>query len=250
MSRSARTWLFLAAAGVLVVPFGFALAGLPGAHHELGRSADIIVHHGVQLRRANNVVIATAFDFRGFDTLFEEFMIFVAAVGAAVLLRTLRHDPAEGSTQEVEDRLGRDTSALLGTMGMFVPVTVVLGIYVVAHGHLSPGGGFQGGVILAGALVFFYVVGQRDLVDRMSPVKWVEVAHAASAGAFAAIAIGGLILIGAFFANFLPLGRRGGLLSGGTIPLANVAVGLEVAAAFTLVLSELLDFVPPPQDEQ
>jgi multicomponent Na+:H+ antiporter subunit B len=67
------------------------------------------------------------------------------------------------------------------------------------------------------------------------------VVEAAGAAGFTMIGFGGLIALGSFFANFIDTGTAGSLLSGGMIPLANIAVGLEVAGAMLMVLSELLD---------
>jgi multicomponent Na+:H+ antiporter subunit B len=118
---------------------------------------------------------------------------------------------------------------------------LVLGVYIVAHGHLTPGGGFQGGVVLASALLMVFAAGQMIGVRRLRPIPLVELAEAVGAGAYAVVAVGGLIFAAAAMANFLPLGTAGQLLSGGTVPILNVAVGLEVAGAITLVVTELLD---------
>jgi multicomponent Na+:H+ antiporter subunit B len=117
----------------------------------------------------------------------------------------------------------------------------VLGGYVVTHGHLTPGGGFQGGVILAAALLLVYAAGQLVALERVRPIDLVEAVEAAGALAFALAALGGLIFSGALLANFLATGTLGDLLSAGTIPVLSVATGIEVTAALTLILSELLD---------
>jgi multicomponent Na+:H+ antiporter subunit B len=69
----------------------------------------------------------------------------------------------------------------------------------------------------------------------------VEAAEAAGAAGYAMVGVGGLIFAGTFFKNFLPLGTPGELLSAGTMPLSNLAVGLEVAGAFVLLWTEFLD---------
>ena len=116
-------------------------------------------------------------------------------------------------------------------------------MYVVAHGHLTPGGGFQGGVVLAATLLFTYVAGRALATRRVNPIDTAELIEAAGAGGFVLVGLGGLVFGAAFLENFLGYGKPGSLLSGGTIPLGNVAVGVEVAGAFTLVLVEFLDQV-------
>jgi multicomponent Na+:H+ antiporter subunit B len=118
---------------------------------------------------------------------------------------------------------------------------LVLGLYIVVHGALTPGGGFQGGVILAGALLLVYAAGQVMALQRLRPVSLVEVADAAGAAAYILVAVAGLVFGAAAMDNVLPTGTTGSLLSGGTVPVLSVAVGVEVTAAVTLILSEFVD---------
>jgi multicomponent Na+:H+ antiporter subunit B len=118
---------------------------------------------------------------------------------------------------------------------------MVLGAYVIAHGHLTPGGGFSGGVVVAGALLLAYAAGQGVRLRRVGSIALLEGAEALGAAGFLALALGGLIAAGALLDNFLALGTTGMLLSAGTIPVGNVAVGIEVAGAVALVLSEFLE---------
>ena len=75
----------------------------------------------------------------------------------------------------------------------------------------------------------------------MRPVALVEVSDAVGAVSYVLVAVGGLVFATVAMENFLPAGTSGSLLSGGMIPLLNIAVGLEVAGAVTLILTELLD---------
>jgi multicomponent Na+:H+ antiporter subunit B len=189
-------------------------------------------------RHVANTVNGVTFDLRGLDTLGEELILFVAALGTAVLLRHGRGEEVE----EEEDEPGPATADALRVGGtVLVGPLVVLGVYIVTHGHLSPGGGFQGGVILAAALLLVYVAGRALTLERVRPVALVEVTDALGAAAFVLVAIGGLIFGVAAMANFLPLGTQGSLLSGGTIPLLSVLVGIEVTGAVALILTEFLD---------
>ena len=242
MTRRARAILFLASAAVFAVVLGFALAGLPGYDAPLGLYASYVAHHAVEQRGATNTVMTVTFDYRALDTMGEEFMIFAAAVGTAVLLRIGRDEREDRRAAEIEERRAPDTSDLLRKLGgAFVPLTLVLGAYVVAHGHLTPGGGFQGGVVLAAAFLFAYVSGRALAARRVDPLGTAEVVEAAGAAGFVLVGLGGLVFGAAFLENFLGYGKPGDLLSGGIIPLGNVAVGVEVAGAFTLVLVEFLD---------
>jgi multicomponent Na+:H+ antiporter subunit B len=86
-----------------------------------------------------------------------------------------------------------------------------------------------------------YAAGQLVTVERVRPVALVELAEAVGAAAYVLVAIGGIVFATVAMANFLGFGTEGSLLSGGTIPLLNAAVGVEVTGALTLILTEFLD---------
>jgi multicomponent Na+:H+ antiporter subunit B len=117
----------------------------------------------------------------------------------------------------------------------------VTGLYIVAHGHLTPGGGFQGGVVLATALLLVFLAAEYSFLRRAAPNSVIEVSEAVGAGAFALIGLAGVIGGAAFLENVLPLGGIGALNSAGTVPLINLSVGLEVAAGFVLIIVEFLE---------
>src|SRR5207248_3537498 len=122
-----------------------------------------------------------------------------------------------------------------------VPPLVVLGLWVVAHGYITPGGGFQGGVIVAGAAALVYLCGSYRAFRRATPYPLVDVAEGLSVAGFVGIGLGTLAAGGAFLENLLPLGTPGTLHSAGTIGLENGLVGLAVAAAFSIVMIEFLE---------
>jgi multicomponent Na+:H+ antiporter subunit B len=124
-------------------------------------------------------------------------------------------------------------------LGVVAP-TILLGIYIVAHGHQTPGGGFQGGVILATALLLTYLSADYMTLRAVGPTWLIGLAEGMGAAGFALIGLAGLVFGGAFFENVLGKGTPGELLSAGTIPLSNTAVGLAVTGGFVLMLSEFL----------
>jgi multicomponent Na+:H+ antiporter subunit B len=200
--------------------------------------ADAWVRTVVHQRHSANVVNGITYDLRGFDTLGEELILFVAALGTAMLLRHGRGEEVEEEGDEGGPRIG-DTLRVAGAV--LVGPVVVLGVYVVTHGHLSPGGGFQGGVMLASGLLLVYAAGQVIALERVEPIALVEVADSSGALAYALVAVGGLVFASAALFNFLPYGTSGQLLSAGTIPVLSIAVGVEVTGAIALVLTEFLD---------
>jgi multicomponent Na+:H+ antiporter subunit B len=160
----------------------------------------------------------------------------------AILLRAQR-DEEEGQPQEeIKGRHAPAPSNAVRALGLAVvgPI-VVFGIYVVAHGHLTPGGGFQGGVILATGALLVFLSGEYVTLRRVGPESLIDAAESAGAGGYVIIGLLGLVVGTSFLDNFLPLGEPGALLSSGTILPINLAVGLEVAGGFVLLLSEFLE---------
>ena len=243
MRRRARLWLFLAAAPVLAALLAWGAWGLPGFGHYPGPYGDLVNRLVMSQRHSTEAVTAVTFDYRGFDTIGEEYILFMAAVGIAVLLRHLRDERElpRGRGAAAAGRTPRTTELVrLSGLAMVAPV-VVLGIYVVAHGHLTPGGGFQGGVILATAAFLVYLTGEHLELRRVVPQRLAEVAHSVGAGGFVLVGLAGVVMGLAYLENhILPLGSTGQLMSAGFIPVVNALVGLEVAAALVLVLSEFL----------
>jgi multicomponent Na+:H+ antiporter subunit B len=200
--------------------------------------ADAWVRTLAHQRHVANAVNGITYDLRGLDTLGEELILFVAALGTAVLLRHGRGEEVEESGEEEGPRTA---DALRAAGAVLVGPLVVLGLWVVSHGHLGPGGGFQGGIILAGGLLLVYAAGQVVALARLEPTALVEVSEAVGAMAYALVAIGGLVFASAALYNFLPFGTTSMLLSSGTIAVLSVAVGVEVTGAVALILTEFLD---------
>jgi multicomponent Na+:H+ antiporter subunit B len=241
ISFEGRRRIFLVGALGLSALLVWALTGLPDFGTFTPLYGELINEMAVPERSATDVVTAVNFDYRAFDTLGEEFILFAAVLGLALLLRETR-DESEGEIDDARQRRPPPTSAALRLVTvLLVPFTVLLAVYITAHGHLTPGGGFQGGVIGASALLLVYIGGEYIAMRRVRPLTLVTVSKAAGAGAFVLIGVGGILFGAAFLDNFLPVRTPGELVSAGTIPLLSFAVGFEVAGAFVLLLSEFLD---------
>jgi multicomponent Na+:H+ antiporter subunit B len=233
-----RRRVFLAAAAVVGVLLLWGLTGLPDYGVYNGPYGDVLNRVAVAERKATNVVASVTFDYRGVDTMGEEYILFAAVLGVAILLRAQRDE----TEQDAADRHAPATSNAVRVVGLALVGPVVLfGVYVVAHGHLTPGGGFQGGVVLATAALLVFLSGEYVTLRRVSPEVVTDAAESVGAAGYVAIGLLGVAAGSVFLANVLPLGRPGSLLSAGTIPPINLAVGLEVAGGFVLLLSEFLE---------
>jgi multicomponent Na+:H+ antiporter subunit B len=98
-----RRWIFLAAMAGLAAFYVWGLAGLPGFGNYPGPYGDIINRIAVAQTKATGVVSAVNFSYRGFDTVGEEFILFVAATAMAVVLRHLRHEREQDSRDATGD---------------------------------------------------------------------------------------------------------------------------------------------------
>ena len=242
MSRTARLVLFaVAAAGFgVVVIYGF--AGLPDFGHYHGVYGQVVNGIGVTERHATDLVTALNFDIRGFDTLGEEFILFASVLGVVLILRQLRGEQETAHQEEAEEHSFAGASAALRMVALgLIPALIAIGVYVVVHGHLTPGGGFQGGVILAAGPLAVFLGGRYLRMRLVAPHALVEVGESLGALGYGLVGLGGLVFVGVFFKNFIPLGTAGHLLSAGQMPLASIAVGLEVSGAFLVGWSEFLD---------
>jgi multicomponent Na+:H+ antiporter subunit B len=121
-------------------------------------------------------------------------------------------------------------------------IIFLYGIYIIAHGHLTPGGGFAGGTIIAGSFILLIIAFGSEFLALKKEETGSSILESTAILAFLIIASVGLLIggVGIFFMNFLPKGTIGILISAGTIPLFNIAVGIEVAAALVTVFLALL----------
>lgn len=234
MTRTGRTVLFLVGAAGVALLLWLGFAELPAFGHDHHLYRDLAVREAFSHATAN-VVASVNFDQRALDTFGEETILFASVTGVMALLR-----PAveEREYHHSDRRAALDSTRFVGYL--LLPVTLAMGLDVVVHGHLTPGGGFQGGVVLATGLHLLYITGSFRALDRLRPVNAFDIGEALGAAAFAGIGIAGLITGGAFLVNLLPTGTRGQLLSSGSVPLLNAAVGVAVACGMTVLLAQFL----------
>jgi multicomponent Na+:H+ antiporter subunit B len=235
VTRLTRLVVFACGGLVMSVAFVLAVLDLPhfGTTHHLYR--DLSVPAAVRHQTAN-VVSSVNFDQRALDTFGEESILIASVIGAAALLR-----PAQDETEQQIPDLGRtlESTRLVGYV--MLPVTLLIGLDVVSHGGTTPGGGFQGGVILATGLHLLYVAGSYHALERLRPVTLFEVVDGVGAAAFGVLGLLGLVSMGAFLGDFLPFGHFGQILSTGTVQVLSGIVGVEVVGGMVVLLSSFFE---------
>jgi len=149
-------------------------------------------------------------------------------------------------------------TVIVKTISSWVKVLIFLfGIYIIIFGHLTPGGGFAGGVILASSYVLLMLAFGREFAEENLSLPVASRLDCVGALLFAAVALFGLFYGAAsFFYNFVHQEYLADketalkLISAGTIPLSNIAIGLKVGASLFLVVFILSTFRPEPSGKK
>jgi multicomponent Na+:H+ antiporter subunit B len=155
-----------------------------------------------------------------------------------LLRREKQPQPQAQGTVADDSRLSTTVRAI------FYPATLIMlvfGFYIGLHGQLTPGGGFQAGVILASVPLLIYICENTQVFRSVTSHASVEVIEAIGAGSYALIGLAPLLMGVPLLTNILPLGTTGNVFSSGTIALISACVGVEVTAAFTLVIYTYLE---------
>ena len=218
------SWLLILGLGLLLaavlraLPFG-------AAPMEVGQA---VVARAPEQVGAANVVTSVVLAYRGLDTLGELTILFVAATAAGMVLGERRADAPRDPVAGFILRTGAD---------LVFPFLLVLGAYIILHGHLTPGGGFQGGAILAAAFFIPYL--SRPATGHNE--KTAALVEGLAGALFIGIALVALFRDGHFLAPLFEPGPLGDLVSAGSLPLLYLAVGLKVGAELAGLLGRLLD---------
>jgi multicomponent Na+:H+ antiporter subunit B len=131
--------------------------------------------------------------------------------------------------------------------GLLFPLTLIFAFYIILHGHITPGGGFQGGAVGASAVVMLIVAfGAKKIYDKMGQEE-MSIFESLGALIFVITGLLGLVVATSFLSNFLvgealfgeipAWGSNPGILnSGGFLPILNIAVGMKVIAGLSAVV--------------
>lgn len=179
---------------------------------------------------ASNIVTSVVVQYRSFDTLGEVTVLFLAAIGLGAVLATFQNK----NKVKVEE-----ASLILSTGCRFLfPLILIFGAYIFIHGHLSPGGGFQGGAVIASAFLLAYLGCHGKRVSESGST----LAESLGGLTFLILGLVGLAVGGHFFlSNFLPKGQLNNLFSAGIIPVIYIAIGFKVGSELTRIIDHLME---------
>ncbi|MFP4178886.1 MAG: Na(+)/H(+) antiporter subunit B [Spirochaetaceae bacterium] len=221
----------------------YPLAGGLSSFTSLSPVAEAYATEGPDDLGAANLVTAVIVTYRGLDTLGEVTVLFIATAGVGFLLRKERTGKGEGdSGEEHADSKSsgaekRGASEILETGSMFLlPILLLFAVYIFLHGHLTPGGGFQGGVVIAAGMLLLMLSRAGHRLNHLI----LTLLESISGFAYVLIGVAGIFLAAGFLDNsILPLGKFGSLMSAGAIPLIYSLIGLKVGTELTNILDTM-----------
>jgi len=178
---------------------------------------------------AANIVTAIVVAYRGFDTLGEVTVLFVSALGVALLLGS------SAKQKRLELDFKPNFMLRVGSRALF-GIILLVGLYIILHGHLTPGGGFPGGTMIASAILLLYLADDRF----RAKIKGFKILEGVAGSLYVIIGLLGLLLATYFLQNFLPSGTLGDLLSAGIIPIIYILIGLKVGSEISGIIDNFL----------
>ena len=220
--------------------------------------ASVMVNENNDKTAADNVVYSVVFNYRGYDTLGESFILIGAIAGTMAILR---RDKRRGSRKIVYYRKPADNSKASGAVGMeavgdndlstnqykrkpvivrcsvsfLMPLAIVYGWYIVIHGAMSPGGGFQGGVLAAGTVLLVYLAYGLTGVRKAFNPSLLHVTETLSEMTYVFVGLLGIFGAMNFCFNFVLSGSEE------TAMIMNDAVGYHVMAGICCLLIIMLE---------
>lgn len=122
------------------------------------------------------------------------------------------------------------------------PFIVLFGLYLISHGHLSPGGGFQGGVVLGTAIILLTLSHSLVQIEKKFKSRWLNMLEKLAILTLIFLGFLGIFLGYTFLSNFLPLGSPGQIISGGLMLPLNIVIGIKVATGISVIFYALVRY--------
>lgn len=226
---------------VVIASFGFVFAGIVVSYtepHALRPLAESYVRLVPQELGAPNVITGILLTYRGFDTLGEVAVLFMVAASVGLLLGP-RGARRKGSAEGPQDETRPPSEIVTTGAELLVPLIGIFAAYIIMNGHLSAGGGFQGGAVIASGVLLTLMA----FPQYQPNLEFLGITESVAGALFVGVGIAGVIGAGGFLDNHvLPLGQFGAFFSAGAIPLLSAILGIKVGCELSVILER---FRPP-----
>ena len=174
-----------------------------------------------------NIVTSIVVNYRSFDTLGEITVLFVSALGVSLLLNI--------GGERLKFRI-EPNFILRAGVRIITGIILIVGIYIFIHGHLTPGGGFPGGAMIASSILLMYL-SDDNFKEKMNTFNILE---GTSGILIIVLGLIGLFVFNSFLYNFLPSGKIGEFFSAGLTPILYVLIGLKVGSELSNIIGDFL----------
>jgi len=220
---------------VAIAAFGLIFASLAISYTEqqsLRPLAESYVRRVPQELGAPNIITGILLTYRAFDTLGEVAVLFMVAASVGLVLGA-GHPPRGVSSEDRPDKVWPSSEIVQSGAQILVPLISIFAAYIIMNGHLSAGGGFQGGAVIASCVLLMLLA-----YPKYQPnLEFLSIAESVAGALFVLAGIAGLIVAGSFLDNrILPLGQFGAFFSAGTIPVLSVFLGVKVGCELSIIL--------------
>lgn len=194
--------------------------------------AYVIVSKDLEVTNGSNVCYSVVFNFRGYDTMGESFILIAALAGCMCILQS--SDKSEERKNKLIRKKGMGVIVRYG-VNLLLPLACTFGGYVILHGDSSPGGGFQGGVLIASAVLLIFLAYGTKQLDNSFDLHFLHQFETFSEITYIVIGIFGIVTGLSFGTNFILKG-----IDLETAALMNQAVGIHVMCGVSFLLVMLL----------
>ena len=175
---------------------------------------------------APNVITGILLTFRAFDTLGEVAVLFMVAAGVGLLLSGGKTDHASADRTAASELVRNGADILL-------PLIFIFAAYVIMNGHLSAGGGFQGGAVVASGVMLLLLAKPATQLGQ----DFLSFSESLAGVLFVLVGVAGIAFAGGFLDNrVLPLGQFGAFFSAGAIPVISILLGIKVGAELSVII--------------
>jgi multicomponent Na+:H+ antiporter subunit B len=201
--------------------------------HSLRPLAENYVKRVPQELGAPNIITGILLTYRGFDTLGEVAVLFMVAAGVGLVLGERAPRPRDDDVPAEPEAIVPSSELVQNGAAVLFPLISIFAAYIIMNGHLSAGGGFQGGAIIASGVMLLLLAKPEYRID----LDLLGITESLAGVLFVLVGIAGLMFAGGFLdSRMLPLGQFGAFFSAGAIPIISVLLGVKVGCELSVII--------------